>query len=172
MATFREELTQRIRAWRESTGVSLCPQETRAQIEADLRAEWGPGRGGFASLTSDALQEISAKGGRAANASGRAHRFTSEKARVAGALGGATARDRGTTHKFTSEEAQAANRVSQRRRWVYGLGQGPCPPKDDGSRYDLRSEAEGAAAGQQSLWRSPAKANPPEWTLVLLAATQ
>lgn len=43
---------------------------------------------GFATMTPEARSEISRKGGRAAQSSGRAHRFTSEEATAAGRKGG------------------------------------------------------------------------------------
>jgi len=45
-------------------------------------------RRGFAVMDRARVQEIARKGGRAAHASGRAHRFTSDEARVAGKKGG------------------------------------------------------------------------------------
>lgn len=44
---------------------------------------------GFAALSPERRAEIAAMGGRAAHATGRAHRFTKEEAARAGALGGA-----------------------------------------------------------------------------------
>ncbi|MBZ9749678.1 general stress protein [Deinococcus sp. HMF7620] len=47
-----------------------------------------PRRRGFASMDPDRQRTIAAAGGRAAHASGNAHRFTSEEARAAGRKGG------------------------------------------------------------------------------------
>ena len=44
---------------------------------------------GFAAMDREAHRELARSGGRAAHAAGRAHRFTSEKAREAGKAGGA-----------------------------------------------------------------------------------
>lgn len=50
---------------------------------------------GFAACSPERRREIASAGGKAAQASGRGHRFTSEEARAAGAKGGAvTAADR------------------------------------------------------------------------------
>jgi uncharacterized protein len=43
---------------------------------------------GFASMTLEQLREIASKGGKAAHAQGKAHRFTSEEAKIAGRKGG------------------------------------------------------------------------------------
>lgn len=45
---------------------------------------------GFAALTPERRREVASAGGKAAQASGRGHRFTSEEASAAGAKGGAT----------------------------------------------------------------------------------
>lgn len=45
-------------------------------------------KGGFAALTPEQRKEISARGGRAAHALGKAHRFSSEEAKEAGRKGG------------------------------------------------------------------------------------
>jgi len=50
---------------------------------------------GFASMDADRQREIASKGGKAAHAQGRAHRFTSDEAREAGRKGGkAVSQDR------------------------------------------------------------------------------
>lgn len=46
----------------------------------------GKGRG-FASMTKEKQREIASKGGKAAQAAGTAHRWTSEEARAAGRKG-------------------------------------------------------------------------------------
>lgn len=43
---------------------------------------------GFATMSPSKRSEIASKGGKAAHASGRAHRFTTEEARAAGRKGG------------------------------------------------------------------------------------
>lgn len=45
-------------------------------------------RRGFAAMSDEARRELARRGGRAAHAQGRAHKFTPEEARVAGAKGG------------------------------------------------------------------------------------
>ena len=43
---------------------------------------------GFASMDANKQREIASKGGKAAHAKGKAHRFTPEEARIAGKKGG------------------------------------------------------------------------------------
>ena len=43
---------------------------------------------GFAAMTPETQRAVAAKGGRAAHASGRAHRFDSDEGRAAGRMGG------------------------------------------------------------------------------------
>jgi general stress protein YciG len=53
------------------------------------------GRGkGFASMSPEERSRIAQMGGKAAQATGRAHKFTSEEAREAGRKGGAVSRQR------------------------------------------------------------------------------
>lgn len=53
------------------------------------------GRGrGFASMSPEKKREIASKGGKAAHARGRAHRWTSEEAKAAGRKGGSISRRR------------------------------------------------------------------------------
>lgn len=47
-----------------------------------------PKRRGFASMSREKVQAIARRGGIAAHATGRAHRFTSDEARAAGKKGG------------------------------------------------------------------------------------
>lgn len=54
---------------------------------------------GFALLSKEAIKEISSKGGKAAHACGRAHRYTSEEARLNGAKGGRIAAERKAAKK-------------------------------------------------------------------------
>lgn len=49
---------------------------------------------GFASMSPEKKREIARKGGKAAHAQGRAHKWTSEEARVAGRKGGTISRRR------------------------------------------------------------------------------
>ena len=69
---------------------------------------------GTASMSPERRREIASAGGRAVQASGKAHRYTSEEARAAGLKAQAT----GRCHRFTSEEASAAGRkgVEARKR--------------------------------------------------------
>lgn len=154
--TFREELSNRVRAWREENRALTCPRLVREKIERALREEWGPGKGGLASLTPEARREISSRGGLAASASGRAHRWTSEEARAAGTIGGTTAQTRGTTHRWTPDAAKAAGETAMRRRWVYGLGEGESPPVDGARQFELKREAVEALRSGETLWRSAA----------------
>lgn len=58
--------------------------------DADAPAPSSPPkrRRGFAAMDPARVRAIASKGGRAAHACGRAHRFTSEEARLAGTKGG------------------------------------------------------------------------------------
>ncbi len=56
-----------------------------------MQAKEGHGRG-FASMSPEKRREIAQKGGKAAHAQGRAHIWTSEKAREAGRKGGQRSR--------------------------------------------------------------------------------
>ena len=49
---------------------------------------------GFAALSPEARSEIASRGGKAAQASGKAHRYTSETATIAGRKGGHTVASR------------------------------------------------------------------------------
>jgi hypothetical protein len=49
---------------------------------------------GFASLSLERRREIASKGGQAAHAQGKAHKFTSEEAQAAGQRGGQISRRR------------------------------------------------------------------------------
>jgi hypothetical protein len=53
----------------------------------------GHGRG-FASMTPEKKKEIASKGGKAAHTMGKAHKWTSDKAKVAGQKGGSISRRR------------------------------------------------------------------------------
>lgn len=80
---------------------------TPEPLEEALRT---PRPRGLATLSPERRKEISAKGGKASHAAGKAHMFTPEKARAAGAKGGATSQARGTAHRFSSEEAIEAGK--------------------------------------------------------------
>lgn len=60
------------------------------------------GRRGFASMDPEKVREIASLGGKAAQASGTAHRYTSEEARAAGQKGG----------KITAERKAARARAA------------------------------------------------------------
>lgn len=53
---------------------------------------------GFAAMSPERRREICAKGGKAAHAQGKAHKFTSEEARAAGSIGGARVASRGRAY--------------------------------------------------------------------------
>jgi hypothetical protein len=74
------------------------------------------GCGGFAALSAEERRRISALGGKAAHAKGRAHRFTGATAAAAGRKGAKAAHGRGTAHRFSSEEASAAGQKGGRAR--------------------------------------------------------
>jgi hypothetical protein len=61
-------------------------------------------------MTPERRREIASMGGKAAQANGKGHRFTSEQAREAGRKGGKAGHRKGTAHQFTSEEAKEAQR--------------------------------------------------------------
>lgn len=69
---------------------------------------------GFASMDQEKQRAIASKGGHAAHAQGKAHRFTTEEARIAGRKGGEAAHARGTAHEFTAEEARRAGQKGGR----------------------------------------------------------
>jgi general stress protein YciG len=73
-------------------------------------------RRGFAAMDPAKRKAIASKGGKAARASGRAHKFTSGQAKTVGAKGGWAAHQSGRAHQFTREEAQAAGRKGGRPR--------------------------------------------------------
>lgn len=78
------------------TGFALLSDEERREIASrGGKASWEKKTDeekrrprGFATLPPERHHEISVLGGKAAHASGKAHKFTSEKAREAGKLGG------------------------------------------------------------------------------------
>lgn len=49
---------------------------------------------GFAAMTPEKRREISQRGGRAVQASGKAHKWTSDEARAAGSMGGRARRNK------------------------------------------------------------------------------
>ena len=61
----------------------------------DNTTKW-KGRGqGFASFSPEKMREVGRKGGKAAQASGKAHRWTSETAAIAGRKGGSVSKRKG-----------------------------------------------------------------------------
>ena len=69
---------------------------------------------GFAALDPEERKRIASRGGKAAHASGNAHRYTSEEARKYGSLGGKAAHLRGVAHTFTPAEAREAGKKGGR----------------------------------------------------------
>ena len=67
-------------------------------------------RRGFAALNPEERRRIASRGGKAAHASGNAHRYTSEEARKYGSLGGKAAHQKGVAHTFTPAEAREAGK--------------------------------------------------------------
>jgi len=63
---------------------------TRSAGSAGKKGSGGASRRGFAAMSEEKQREIASKGGRAAHALGKAHRFTTEEAREAGRKGGVT----------------------------------------------------------------------------------
>ena len=64
--------------------------EDRTRVQNGLDRAYPFGRRGFAGMTAERRREIAASGGRAAQQSGNAHRWTPEEARALGARDGAT----------------------------------------------------------------------------------
>jgi general stress protein YciG len=94
---------------------------TRQAVDYILKRMRGPqpsatGPRGLAAVSPERRREIGSKGGRAAQARGTAHRFTSAEAAAAGRKGGKAAQAKGTAHRFTVEEARAAGKKGGRRR--------------------------------------------------------
>ena len=73
-------------------------------------------RRGFAAMSPEQRRKIASMGGRASQAKGTGHKFTSEEARAAGAKGGKLAHALGRAHEFTAEEARAAGKKAARKR--------------------------------------------------------
>ena len=63
---------------------------------------------GFACLTPERVRQIARLGGKAAQAGGKAHKFTAANAKEAGRRGGVAAHKKGVAHQYTSEEARKA----------------------------------------------------------------
>ena len=72
---------------------------------------------GFAAMSPEVRKRIASLGGKAAQASGNAHRYTSEEARKYGSLGGKAAHQKGVAHTFTPTEARAAGKKGGLHRW-------------------------------------------------------
>jgi hypothetical protein len=69
---------------------------------------------GFAAIPPDERRRLGSLGGKAAQATGTAHRFSHEEAVAAGAKGGQRSHQTGRGHRFTTEEARAAGRKGLR----------------------------------------------------------
>lgn len=70
---------------------------------------------GFAAMSEQKRREIAAKGGRAAQATGKTHRWTRAEAVEAGRRGGKAAQANGTAFHFNSTTGRAAQRKRKRR---------------------------------------------------------
>ena len=73
-----------------------------AEVSHVLDTDRAPRLRGFALLKSrgDDVSAMARRGGKAAQATGKAHRWTSEEAKAAGAKGGAATRDRPRDRKI------------------------------------------------------------------------
>ena len=71
---------------------------------------------GFAAMSPEVRKRIASLGGKAAQASGNAHRYTSEEARKYGSLGGKAAQAKGVAHTFTPAEAREAGKKGSLHR--------------------------------------------------------
>jgi uncharacterized protein len=81
----------------------------------------GKSRRGFASMDAARQREIASKGGRAAQAKGPAHEWTSDEARVAGQKGGvAVSRDRAHMAAIGREGGESRSRASRAARETTG----------------------------------------------------
>ena len=69
---------------------------------------------GFASMDPEKRREITSKGGKAAQAGGLAHRFTSETGKIAGKKGGAA--NGANKYRWDSASATAAGKKSAETR--------------------------------------------------------
>jgi general stress protein YciG len=89
-----------------------------------MMVDKSPGRKlrGFASMDAAKRREIASMGGKAVQATGRAHRFSSQEAREAGRKGGTTAAAKGTAHRFSSEEARVAGQKGGKKRKTQNQG--------------------------------------------------
>jgi len=73
-------------------------------------------RRGFASMDAEKRKAIASKGGKAAHAKGRAHKFTPEEARIAGSKGGSVvSSDRAHMAEIGRRGGMAARRNSAKR---------------------------------------------------------
>jgi uncharacterized protein len=70
---------------------------------------------GFASLSPEQRRKIASMGGRAAQRSGKAHRFSHDEAVAAGRKGGRIAQERGTGYSWDSLSGAKASRKRKHR---------------------------------------------------------
>lgn len=70
--------------------------------------EYPHGRRGFAGMTAEQQREIASRGGRAAHAQGKAHRWSAEEAKEAGRKGGMASK-RKAREPYPLDAAQGGN---------------------------------------------------------------
>jgi uncharacterized protein len=100
--------------------------------DANRRLSDKPKRG-FAAMTPEQRRAVASKGGKAAQAQGTCHRYTSETGRQAGRKGGLRAHALGRGHVFTPEEAAVAGRKGGRVRARRRQGTGSRVETDGGA---------------------------------------
>ena len=88
---------------------SHIAEENTRSVPADVPAPTPKKRRGFAAMDQSAVREIARKGGLAAHARGKAHRFTQDEAREAGRKGGRAAHEIRTAAKAAAAAAAAKN---------------------------------------------------------------
>ena len=71
---------------------------------------------GFANMSEDRIKEVARLGGKAAQAKGKAHRFTSETGKVAGSKGGKAAQKSGKAFRLSGDKAREAARAGVAKR--------------------------------------------------------
>lgn len=79
---------------------------------------------GFASMSVQDRKRLASLGGKAAQARGTGHRFTTEEASAAGKIGGKAAHANGKAHKYNSTTGSAAGKkagLARRQQALSGI---------------------------------------------------
>jgi general stress protein YciG len=88
---------------------SHIAEDTTRSTPAEAPAPAPKKRRGFAAMDQAAVREIARKGGLAAHARGKAHRFTQDEAREAGRKGGRAAHEIRTAAKAAAKATATQN---------------------------------------------------------------